>query len=58
VLGSATSAGTSAALGGVSSLVGAGLIALFLPALRRYRPAAEPVPAVPEPEAALILPDG
>lgn len=49
VLGSATSAGASAAIGGLSSLVGAGLIAVFLPALRRYRPADEPEPAVPEP---------
>jgi hypothetical protein len=50
VLGSATSAGASAAIGGLSSLVGAGLIAVFLPALRRYRPADEPDPTVPEPE--------
>jgi hypothetical protein len=49
VLGSATSAGASAAIGGLSSLVGAGLIALLLPALRRYRPADEAVPTVPEP---------
>jgi predicted MFS family arabinose efflux permease len=58
VLGSLTSAGTSAAIGGATSLVGAGLIALLLPALRQYRPAAEPVPAVPEPEAALTPPEG
>jgi MFS family permease len=58
VLGSLTSPGLSAALGGASSLVGAGLIALFLPALRRYRPADEPVPTVPQPEAALSPPTG
>jgi MFS family permease len=50
VLGSATSAGASAAIGGLTSLVGAALIAVFLPALRRYRPADEPDPTVPEPE--------
>lgn len=60
VLGSLTSAGTSAVIGGVSSLIGAGVIALLLPALPRYRPAEEPVPvpAVPAPEAVLTpLPD-
>jgi MFS family permease len=58
VLGSVTSPGAAAALGGASSLVGAGLIALFLPALRRYRPADEPIPSIPQPEAALIQPEG
>jgi predicted MFS family arabinose efflux permease len=57
VLGSLTSPGASAALGGASSLVGAGLIALLLPALHRYRTTEEPVPAVPRPEAALIPPE-
>ena len=58
LLGSVTSPGAAAALGGASSLVGAGLIALFLPALRRYRPADEPVPIVPRPDAALVPPEG
>jgi MFS family permease len=58
VLGSLTSAGASAAIGGLSSLVGSGLIALFLPALRRYRPADEPAPTVPEPVPVLTPPAG
>jgi MFS family permease len=58
VLGSLTTAGTSAAIGGLSSLVGAGIIALFLPALRRYRPADEPDPTIPEPAAVLTPPQG
>jgi MFS family permease len=58
LLGSVAPPGAAAALGGASSLVGAGLIALFLPALRRYRPADELVPTVPRPEAALTPPEG
>jgi MFS family permease len=47
VLGSLTSAGTSAVIGGVSTLAGAALLALTVPALRRYRTdeAVEVVPA-------------
>jgi MFS family permease len=56
VLASLTSPGTSAVIGGASSLVGAGVIAFLLPALPRWRPADEPVPTVPEPEAALTPP--
>jgi MFS family permease len=64
VLGSLTSAGTSAVIGGLSSLVGAAVIAVVLPALPRYRPAEEPadepaeepVRIVREPAAALTPP--
>jgi len=57
VLGSATTAGASAAIGGLTSLVGAALIAVFLPALRRYRPADEPDPTVPEPDRTVPEPE-
>jgi MFS family permease len=57
VLGSLTSPGASAAVGGVSSLVGAGLIALLLPALRRYQAAEQPPATVPEPETVLVPPE-
>ena len=50
VLGSLTSPGTSAVIGGVSTLAGAALIALTVPALRRYRIDEAPV-VVPAPEA-------
>jgi predicted MFS family arabinose efflux permease len=58
VLASLTTPGTSAVIGGLSSLVGAAVIAVAIPALPRYRPAQEPVPTVPEPEAALTPPSG
>jgi predicted MFS family arabinose efflux permease len=58
LLGSVAPPGAAAALGGASSLVAAGIIALLVPALRRYRPADEPVPTVPQPEAALAPPEG
>lgn len=45
VLGSLTTPGISAAAGGLSSLAGAALIAVFLPALARYRPAEAVSPA-------------
>lgn len=56
VLASLTSPGTSAVIGGVSTLAGAALLAVTLPALRHYRldSATELVPA---PEAALTPPD-
>lgn len=50
VLGSLTSPGTSAVVGGVSTLAGAALIALTVPALRHYRIDEAPV-VVPAPEA-------
>jgi MFS family permease len=50
VLGSLTSPGTSAVIGGVSTLAGAALIALTVPALRHYRIDEAPV-VVPAPEA-------
>jgi predicted MFS family arabinose efflux permease len=56
VLASLTSPGASAVIGGASSLVGAGVIAFLIPALSRYRPADEPDPTVPEPEASLTPP--
>jgi predicted MFS family arabinose efflux permease len=58
VLGSLTSAGTSAVIGGLSTLAGAALIAATVPALRTYRTDEEPVAVpVPEPEATLAPPD-
>lgn len=56
VLGSLTSPGTSAVIGGASTLAGAALIALTLPALRHYRIDSAPA-VVPAPEAALTPPD-
>ncbi len=44
---SLTSPGFSAVLGGLSCVAGAGLIALALPALVRYHPAAQPVALAP-----------
>lgn len=49
VLASATTPGTSAVIGGVSSLAGAALIALALPALARYRLPGTAEPVSPEP---------
>lgn len=56
VLGSLTSPGTSAVIGGVSTLAGAALIAVTLPALRHYRIDSAPE-IFPAPEAALTPPD-
>jgi MFS family permease len=56
VLGSLTSPGTSAVVGGVSTLVGAAVLAVSLPALRHYRIDEAPA-VVPAPEAALTPPD-
>jgi hypothetical protein len=56
VLGSLTSPGTSAVIGGVSTLAGAALLTLTVPALRRYRIDSAPE-VVPAPEAALTPPD-
>jgi MFS family permease len=56
VLGSLTSPGTSAVIGGLSSLAAAALLAVTLPALRTYR-TDEEVVVVPAPEAALTPPE-
>ena len=52
MLGSLTSPGTSAVIGGLSSLAGAALLAVTVPALRTYRTDEELV-VLPEPEATL-----
>jgi MFS family permease len=50
VLGSLTSAGTSAVVGGVSCVAGAALLALTVPALRHYRTDEPEVVLDPQPE--------
>jgi hypothetical protein len=55
VLGSLTTPGLSATIGGLSSLAGAAALALAVPALRRYRPPHLDRP-VPAPDPAPVLP--
>lgn len=56
VVGSLTTPGLSATLGGLASTLGTGFIALAIPALRRYRWVAEPQPVRPDRAAAACDP--